>query len=120
MFDAGMLTLLSLVLGLAAWVLPLVRLARLKRTTSLHGLHRTCFVSFSCCALALVCELFFLDHRVVVQDWSALMDTMRAVCMAAAVLLAGTVLVNLPLLLFSLDEKKEAAEASPAPQIPDS
>ena len=120
MFDAGMLNLLSLVLGLAAWVLPLVRLTRLKRTTSLHRLHRTCFVSFSCCALALVFQLYYQLHLVDIQDWSAMMDTTRAVCMAAAVLLAGTVLVNLPLLLFSLDEKKEAAEASPAPQIPNS
>ena len=95
MFDAGMLNLLSFVLGLAAWVLPLVRLTRLKRTTSLHGLHRTCFVSFSCCALALVFQLYYQLHLVDIQDWSALMDTSGAVAGISAFLLISTLLDNL-------------------------
>ena len=110
MFDTGDLNLFSLVLGLAAWILPLVHMSRLRPTTPLHRLYRTSLISFFCCALALVFQLYYQLHLVDIQDWSAMMDTTHAVCRAAAVLLAGTALVNLPLLLFSLDEKKKAAD----------
>ncbi len=110
MFDTGDLNLFSLVLGLAAWILPLVHMSRLRPTTPLHRLYRTGLISFFCCALALVFQLYYQLHLVDIQDWSAMMDTTHAVCRAAAVLLAGTALVNLPLLLFSLDEKKKAAD----------
>lgn len=103
----GWLNLLSLALGLLAWALPLLRLARLKHTTPVHRLHRACFVSFLCCALALVFQLHYQLHLVEIGDWSALQDTTYAVCLAAGVLLAGTALANLPLLLFSAGEDKD-------------
>ena len=100
-------TAASLLLGLLAWILPLMSLARLKRTTRIHALHRTCFASFLCCALALAFQLHYQLHLVEMGYWGALEDTTGAICFAAGVLLAGTVLVNLPLLLFSAGEGRE-------------
>lgn len=114
----GWLNLLSLALGLLAWVLPLVRLARLKHTTRIHTLHRACFISFLCCALALVFQLHYQLHLVEIGDWSAMQDITYAVCLAAGVLLAGTALVNLPLLLFSAGEGREPeGESAPNQSI---
>lgn len=93
----GWLNLGSLLLGLTAWILPLWELRRRlsgKGTRELPGAG-----SFVCCALALLFQLLYGRHLVLIRDWSALMDTAGAVVVAAGVLFAGTVLVNLPLCL---------------------
>ena len=106
----GWLNLLSLALGLLAWILPLVSLARLKRVTRIHALHRTCFVSFLCCALALVIQY---QTRIDLMTKGAV-GALEEIVYFPAVLLAGTVLVNLPLLLFSAcDDETAKGESAP-------
>lgn len=74
----------SLLLGLAAWYFGLVAVRN--RRVSLR--------SFSCCVFALVLQLIELTHRARIGDVSAILDTVRAITLAALTLSAGTVLLN--------------------------
>lgn len=89
----GLLNLGSLVLGLIAWILPVVNLMRYKKCG-----HNNWFVlsiiSISACAISLCFQIFYNYHLVKIEDWSALMDTMGAVAIAAAVLLIFTIILN--------------------------
>ncbi|WP_249336681.1 hypothetical protein [Sporosarcina sp. Marseille-Q4063] len=86
----GLLNLGSLVLGLIAWILPVVSLMKYN-----HRNWATLSVmSLSACAISLCFQIFYNYHLVKIEDWSALMDTTRAVAFAAAVLLIVTILLN--------------------------
>ena len=83
----------SLILGLAAWVLPFLAIRKKDR----FGL--CCLGSFGCCILSLLLQLFEVKNRVNIEDWSALMDTMRAVVLAAVVMIVVMLVCNLFALL---------------------
>lgn len=83
----------SLILGLAAWMLPFLAVKKKDQ----FGL--CCLGSFSCCILSLLFQLFEVKNRVNLEDWSALMDTMHAVVLAAVVLVIVMVVCNLFALL---------------------
>ena len=83
----------SLILGLAAWVLPFLAVKKKDQ----FGL--CCLGSFGCCILSLLFQLFEVKNRVNLQDWSALMDTMHAVILASVVLVVVMVGCNLSALL---------------------
>lgn len=55
--------------------------------------------SFGLCALSLLLQLAEIGHRVRTGDLSAVMDTMQAVWLAAAVLFSLTLIVNAAALL---------------------
>ncbi len=78
----------SLILGLAAWCLPVAAIAR-GRFTALW-----CTASLSACALSLGLVVFYLGHLVELGDWSALMDTVGVFRLCAAALLVGTLFLN--------------------------
>ena len=82
-----MLNLASLFLGLAAWGLGFGAAAKKSHVLSTF--------SFSACSLSLVLEFFEIRRRVAGEDWSALMDIVPSLSVAAAVLLVVTVLLNL-------------------------
>jgi hypothetical protein len=89
----GFLNLGSLVLGLIAWILPVVNLMR-------HGKrdHRAWIVlsimSISACAISLCLQILYQYHLVKIADWSALMDTTGAVAFVSAILLVVTIVLN--------------------------
>lgn len=89
----GMLNVGSLILGLIAWILPVVNLMRYKK----HA-HRNwallSIMSTSACAVSLCFQIFYNYHLVKIADWSALMDTMDAVVFVAVVLLIVTIILN--------------------------
>jgi len=39
-------------------------------------------------------QIFYADHLVKIEDWSALMDTSNAVALVATLLLAVTIILN--------------------------
>ena len=85
-------TLLSLGLGLLAWFLG--ALAVWKRCSI------GCVVgSFTACGGALVAQFYEIQWRVEINDYAAICDTIRATCLAAVVLLAVTVGLNLAAVL---------------------
>ena len=74
----------SLLLGLAAWGFGITALRR----------SRISLTSFALCLLALVFQFLELTHRAQTGDVVAILDTVSAVTMAAAVLSAGTMVLN--------------------------
>lgn len=79
----------SLILGAAAWVLPICGLADYgKRAGGWSA------ASFAACALALLLQIFYFHGLSLKGDWSAVEDTSRAVALVAAVLTAVTALLN--------------------------
>jgi hypothetical protein len=93
MFGAGWLNLGSLVFGLIAWVLPVVNLVQYSKAGRRNwGVF--VLASVGACAISLCMQIFYTSHLVKIADWSALMDTSGAVALVAAVLLAGTIILN--------------------------
>ena len=89
----GLLNLGSFVLGLIAWILPVVNLMRYKQHD--HRKWVTLSVmSISACAISLCFQIFYNYHLVKIEDWSALMDTTGAVAFATAFLLIVTIILN--------------------------
>lgn len=78
----------SLILGLAAWGLPLLAIGKKYRFAL------CCIGSLSCCVTSLLLQLLEVKRRVALSDWSALMDTMNAVILAVVVLICGMVAIN--------------------------
>lgn len=83
----------SLVLGLAAWLLPALGMAG-RRPTPVKTAALAAG-SFCACALSLLLVLLHLKQVTAHQDWSALMDTLPAFCLAASVLLIVALALNL-------------------------
>lgn len=74
----------SLLIGLAAWGFGIRAVRR----------GRMSLASFACCILALVLQFVELTHRAQIGDVSAILDTIRAVTLAAFTLAVGTVTLN--------------------------
>ncbi|MFP3919447.1 hypothetical protein U5N28_16725 [Lysinibacillus telephonicus] len=89
----GLLNLGSFMLGLVAWILPIVNLLKYKNNDNRNWIMLS-ILSFSACAIALGFQVFYINHKVNVEDWTALMDTMEAVAFASAVLLIFTFVLN--------------------------
>lgn len=93
MFGAGWLNLGSLVLGLIAWTLPVVNLVQHNKSDYKKWVVFS-VASVSACAISLCMQIFYTDHLVKIEDWSALMDTSHAVALVATLLLAVTIILN--------------------------
>ena len=75
----------SLLLGLTAWGFAIAGLKR----------RRMSLPSFALCLLSLVLQFAELTHRAQIGDVIAILDTVQAVTMAAAVLSTITLLLNI-------------------------
>ena len=89
----GLLNLGSFVLGLIAPILPVVNLMRYKKHDDRNWAALS-VMSTSACAISLCFQIFYNDHLVKMEDWTALMDTTDAVASAASTLLIVTILLN--------------------------
>lgn len=89
----------SLVLGFAAWVIPLFAIGKKYRFAL------CCIGSLCCCGVSLFLQLLEVQNRVHINDWSALLDTIDAVVLAAVVLLCGVIVTNL-IALFGFNRLK--------------
>jgi len=89
----GLLNLGSLLLGLIAWILPVINLANNNKAE-----HKNWVVfsisSVSACAIALYMQILYGNHLVKIEDWSALMDTSHGVVLVSAILLVVTIALN--------------------------
>ncbi|ANC77637.1 hypothetical protein ABE65_012855 [Fictibacillus phosphorivorans] len=86
----GLLNVGSLVLGLIALVLPVVNIF-LKKNKSWMMFS---IISISACAVSLSFQIFYTYHKVTIEDWSALNDTMYTTAYASAALLLITIILN--------------------------
>lgn len=89
----GWLNVGSLVLGLIAWILPVVNLMRYKKHDDRNWIVLS-VMSISACAISLSFQIFYNYHLVKIEDWSALMDTTGAVAFVSSVLLTVTIILN--------------------------
>lgn len=105
MIDFGWLNLGSLVLGLIAWVLPVLIFKRGRKQENKKWVILS-FTSISACAISICFQIFYTYHLVKTEDWSALMDTIGAVAFASAVLIIFTIVLNA--LAFTLNREKTA------------
>lgn len=85
--------ILSLLLGLLAWILPLLAIGMHKRPTPF------CAGSFLLCSCVLAIQLFNVQYLSEIGDFSAIDDTIAAVCFAVKVLLIVAVVLNTVALL---------------------
>ena len=92
MFDAGWLNIGSLVLGLVAWIIPIINLAVGKKQMNKKWIALT-IISFSACAIAICLQIFYNLYLVNIKDWSALSE-MHGVAVASTVLVIVTILLN--------------------------
>ena len=81
--------LLSIGLGLLAWILPVIYLWRKKRREFF-----TCG-SLVCVAFSLFFQLREVLNRVRMGDFAAIEDTIGAVCFCAAVLIGVALILNI-------------------------
>lgn len=87
-------TVSSLFLGLAAWTLPIVNIMLTRRKKKWNwGTLAT--LSLSACAISMWFLYLYTNHKVNVEDWSAILDTTGAITRVTGVLLMGTLLLNL-------------------------
>lgn len=88
----GWLNVMSLVLGLVAWILPVVNLMCYKKRN--NNWVMLSLLSVSACAIALYGQIAYHNHLVEIEDWSALLDTSEATVLVSKVLLVVTLILN--------------------------
>ena len=81
----------SILMGLGAWAIPLTQLARMGKV----GGGWDHIASFSLALLSLALQFAEIRLRVDGGDWSALMDTVPALCMVVLLFSAVTILLNI-------------------------
>jgi len=84
----------SLVLGLVAWVLPIINLAKYNKEKNNNWIVLL-FASMSACAISVLFQIVYQRHLVQIEDWSAIMDTIWGVLFVSTVLIAITITLNL-------------------------
>ncbi|OLS37132.1 hypothetical protein BTR22_10650 [Alkalihalophilus pseudofirmus] len=90
---AGWLNVASLVLGLAAWILPTVSIMR-DKTKPNDNWASYSIMSLSACTIALFCQILYSYHLVTIEDIGAIYDTTGGVAFAATVLLIVAFILN--------------------------
>ncbi|UOQ84701.1 hypothetical protein [Gracilibacillus salinarum] len=93
MIDWGLFNVGSLLLGLVAWIIPVINLVRYKNN-DYRNWGVLAVISISACAISLYFQIVYHYHLVDIEDWSALMDTSGAVVRVGGVLLIVTLLLN--------------------------
>lgn len=88
----GWLNFGSLVLGAVAWILPAINLYRYDKRS--RNWVTISFVSISACSVSLFFQILSFYKRVMAEDWSALMDTVSVIASVPAIMLIGTIILN--------------------------
>lgn len=89
----GWLNIGSFILGLIAWILPVLNLLN----KSKFSIKKKCIfliLSISACALALLMQIINSTYLVTIKDWSAIEDTSECVTYMSSALLGGTFILN--------------------------
>lgn len=87
------LTPASLILGLAAWILPSIYMSKYNKIDSKKG-SLYIFLSLSACAISIFFQVVYNNYLVQIGDVAALMDTSGAVVFASGSLLGVTLVLN--------------------------
>lgn len=85
MFNIG-----SLILGACAWLFGGLAIG----TPNAFSSYRNTLVSFGLCTVSLVFQLLEVNRRVIIGDYAAIDDTIRAVVIASVALVVITIILN--------------------------
>lgn len=91
----------SIIIGLGAWALAFLALSAKRTITS----RRFSLTSFSCCAISLILQFCEIANRANRGDYAAIEDTIRAIIIAAIILVVITVILNIA----ALNKTKEVS-----------
>lgn len=83
------LNILSLIMGLLAWGLPIGNLFMHNAKRGLLSV-----LSFIACTVALYGQILYTNHLIQINDTIALLDTNDAVVFASRILIIGTIVLN--------------------------
>ncbi len=83
----------SLVLGLIAWILPILNIAQYKNNNKNWGVFS--MISLSMCSISIYFQIIYTNHLVNISDWSALMDTTNSLVFVTSVLIVVTITLNI-------------------------
>lgn len=78
----------SIILGIIAWASAGIAIAKSKRAQTLSA------VSFVACIISLFLQFLEVSNRVSLGDYAAIEDTIRAVILAATLLIVVTIILN--------------------------
>lgn len=92
-----MLNIASLVLGIGAWLSGVLAI----KCTNVKHTQQSSAVSFSLCLISVILQFFEINRRVLLGDYAAIEDTIRAVILASVMLASVTVILNLMALIKS-------------------
>lgn len=82
--------IMSILFGAIAIIFPIIALI-VKKSQA----YKISCISFSMCALSLYCQICEYNHRVIMQDWSALLDTSEFIRGISFALMIITFVLNL-------------------------
>ena len=88
------LNIASLVLGLASWFMPVISIILYKYKDRDIGIG-SFILSLSTCLISLFFQIIQTNHLVNIEDWSAILDTYRAVTYSAVILVITTITLNI-------------------------
>ncbi len=98
-----LLNVLSLVLGLLSWALPLIAYVRnLEKNRSLMFL----FISMTSCIISLVSQMLYQRYLAIAEAASAIFDTMPSVALVSATLGLVTIALNGVVMFNVISQKK--------------
>jgi hypothetical protein len=80
--------MMSILLGLCAWGIPIASILTRHYRTGFSA------ASFGLCSASLLFQIFELRHRIFIQDYSALEDTIHTVVLASMGLMCICLLLN--------------------------
>lgn len=83
----------SLILGIIAWVLPIINIFKHKKNNN-ENWATLSIISMSTCAISICFQLIYNNHLVVIGDLSALMDIIGTSVFLSSVLLIITIILN--------------------------
>lgn len=93
----------SLVLGLLAWIIPALAMKHPRKDVVQS--YRLIIVSFSACVASLCLQLFEINHRVQIQEWTTIMDTIGTLKWVAVILAVITLILNIMVLVICYEKE---------------
>ncbi|MDR2203117.1 MAG: hypothetical protein LBE76_02215 [Nitrososphaerota archaeon] len=96
----------SILLGLMAWILPIVNLAIANKAKHKNWAAFS-IASLSACAIAVCMQLYNIVHMVNAEAWGSLMDTSNAMANVSLVLIVITITLNvITLIIYRKNSEK--------------
>lgn len=83
----------SLILGLIAWILPIINITKNKNQNHKNWATLS-IMSMAACSVSLCFQIIYNNHLVNINDWTALMDITGSLVFVSLVLVIVTIILN--------------------------